>query len=76
MAEQVEVQVAASSSGLGACLMQGGQPIQFVSRALKNATAKLRKRCLVLHVGSLDFIPALMVGKRQSITTTNPLLQY
>ena len=34
MAEQVEVQVDASSSGLGACLMQGGQPIQYASRAL------------------------------------------
>ena len=36
MAQQVEVQVDASSSGLGACLMQGGQPIQYPSRALTN----------------------------------------
>ena len=33
-AETVEVQVDASSNGLGACLMQGGQPIQYSSRAL------------------------------------------
>ena len=30
----VEVQTDASSSGLGACLMQGGQPVQYASRAL------------------------------------------
>ena len=30
----VEIQTDASSSGLGACLMQGGQPIQYASRAL------------------------------------------
>ena len=30
----VEIQTDASSSGLGACLMQGGQPAQYASRAL------------------------------------------
>ena len=34
VAEHVEVQVDASSSGLGACLTKGGQPIQYASRAL------------------------------------------
>ena len=33
-AETVEVQVDASSHGLEACLVQGGQPIQYASRAL------------------------------------------
>ena len=33
-AEPVEVQVDASSHGLGASLMQGGQPIRYASRAL------------------------------------------
>ena len=32
--DTVEVQVDASSTGLGACLMQGGQPVQYASRAL------------------------------------------
>ena len=35
----VEIQTDASSSGLGACLMQGGQPVQYASRAL-NETEK------------------------------------
>ena len=30
----VEIQTDASSSGLGACLIQGGQPVQYASRAL------------------------------------------
>ena len=30
----VEIQTDALSSGLGACLMQGGEPVQYASRAL------------------------------------------
>ena len=30
----VQIQTDASSSGLGACLLQGGQPVQYASRAL------------------------------------------
>ena len=32
--QPVEIQTDASSSGLGAFLMQGGQPVQYASRAL------------------------------------------
>ena len=32
--ETVEIHVDASSSGLGACLMQGNEPVRFASRAL------------------------------------------
>ena len=62
VAEQAEVQVDASSSGLGAYLMQGGQPIQSASRALTDTEKRYsqsRKRCLVLYLGSLDFIAEL-----------------
>ena len=48
----VEIQTDASSSGLGACLIQGGQPVQYASRALtetENVTARSRKRCSVWY---------------------------
>ena len=64
--ETVEIQVEASSSGLGACLMQGNQHIQYASRALtetENAIVELRKRCLVMFMASLDSTPTLMVEK-------------
>ena len=52
VAEQVEVQVDASSSGLGACLMQGGQPIQYASRALKDT----EKRYSQIEKGLLSIV--------------------
>ena len=64
--ETVEIQVDASSSGLGACLMQGNQHIQYASRALtetENAIVEFRKRCLVLFMASLNSTPTLMVEK-------------
>ena len=65
--DTVEIQVDVSSTGLGACLMQGGQPVQYASRAhlqkLKNVTAKLRKRCSVLYLASPDSIPTRMAEK-------------
>ena len=64
--ETVEIHVDASSSGLGACLMQGNQHIQYASRALtetENAIVELRKRCLVLFMASLDSTPTLTVEK-------------
>ena len=42
-AETVEVQVDASSHGLGACLTQGGQPTQYSSRALTEAEESYRQ---------------------------------
>ena len=64
--ETVEIQVDASSSGLGVWLMQGNQHIQYASRALtetENAIVELRKRCFVLFMASLDSTPTLMVEK-------------
>ena len=65
-AEKVEVQVDASLNGLGAYLMQGGQPIQNSSGALtetKNHYSQIEKRCLVLYMASRDFIPTCTVEK-------------
>ena len=65
-AAKVEVQVDASLNGLGAYLMQGGQPIQNSSGALtetKNRFSQIEKRCFVLYVASRDFIPTCTVEK-------------
>ena len=57
-AETVEVQVDASSHGLGACLMQGGQPIQFASRALTETEkrySQIEKELLSIVYGLTRF---------------------
>ena len=57
-AETVEVQVDASSQGLGACLMQGGQPIQYASRALTETEkrySQIEKEMLSIVYGLTRF---------------------
>ena len=74
--ETVEIKVDASSSGLGACLMQGNQHIQYASRAVtetENAIVELRKRCLVLFMASLDSTPTLMVEEVTIYNDHKPL---
>ena len=49
MSEEVTIQCDASEKGLGATLMQNGQPIAFASRALSNieqAYAQIEKECM------------------------------
>ena len=46
--------------------MQGGQPIQYASRALTDTEkrySQIEKEMLSMYLGSLDFIRTLMVGK-------------
>ena len=53
-----EVQVDASSQGLGACLMQGGQPIQYASRALtetEKSYSQIEKEMLSIVYGLTRF---------------------
>ena len=48
----------ASSSGLGACLMQGGQPIQYASRALTDTEkrySEIEKEMLSIVFGLTRF---------------------
>ena len=57
-AERVEVQVDASSTGLGACLMQGGQPIHYASRALTDTErrySQIEKEMLSIVYGLTRF---------------------
>ena len=56
--ERVEVQVDASSTGLGACLMQGGQPIHYASRALTDTErrySQIEKEMLSIVYGLTRF---------------------
>ena len=52
------VQVDASDYGLGACIMQGGQPIAYSSRSLTNCEkryAQIEKECLAICFGMSRF---------------------
>ena len=56
--EAVSLQCDASQSGLGAALLQGGQPVAYASCALTSAEsqyAQVEKRCcqLYLHASTL-----------------------
>ena len=56
--DTVEVQVDASSTGLGACLMQGGQPVQYASRALTETEkrySQIEKEMLSIVFGLTRF---------------------
>ena len=57
-AEIVEVQVDAASQGLGTCLMQGGQPIQYASRVLTETEkrySQIEKEMLSIVYGLTRF---------------------
>ena len=54
----VEIQTDASSSGLGACLMQGGQAVQYASRALtetKKRYSQIEKELLIVVLSFTRF---------------------
>ena len=75
LAQTVKVQVDASSRGLGACLMQGGQPIQYTSRAL----TKTEKRYSQIEKEMLSVVYGLTrfhICTWQSTMTINPLLLF
>ena len=77
VAEQVEVQVDASSSGLGACLMQGGQPIQYVSRALTDTEkrySQIEKEMLSIVFGLTRF-HTHTYGRKVTVYTVYNLLK-
>ena len=76
VAEQVEVQVDASSSGLGACLMQGGQPIQYASRALTDTEkrySQIEKEMLSIVFGLTRFHTYTYVKKVTVYNDHKPL---
>ena len=68
--ETVEVQVDASSHGLGACLMPGGQPIQCASRALTETEkrySQIEKEILSIVYGLTRFHIYTSYGRKVTV---------
>ena len=75
--ENLTVQSGASDTGLGAVLMQGGQPIAYVSRALTSAekTHALIEKKLLAVVFGLDKNRHHTYGKRVLVGTNHKPLE-
>ena len=76
VAEQVEVQVDASSGGLGARLMQGDQPIQYVWRALTDTEkhySQIEKEMLSIVFGLTRF-HTYTYGRKATVYNDHKLL--
>ena len=60
--EEVTIQTDASDKGLGAVLLQNGQPVAFASRTLSKTEqryATIEKECLAIVFGCERFNPYL-----------------
>ena len=71
----VEIQTDASSSGLGACLMQGGQPVQYASRALAETEkrySQIEKEMLSVVFGLTRF-HTYTYGRKVTVYDHKPL---
>ena len=69
--QEVELQCDASQKGLGACLMQDGQPVAYASRSLTNAEqhyAQIEKEMLAIVFGTEKF-EQYIYGRRVKVET-------
>mgnify|MGYP003692691079 CR=1 FL=1 len=69
--KQVTIQADASQSGLGACLLQGGQPVAYASRSLTSAEenyAQLEKELLAICFACSKF-HQYVYGKETEVQT-------
>jgi len=74
--EEVQLQCDASDKGLGACLMQGGQPVAYASRSLTKAKqqyAQIEKEMLVIVFGTEKFHEYVYGRTTQVETDHKPL---
>ena len=69
VSEEVTLQCDASERGLGATLMQKGQPVAFASRALSTTEqryARIEKECLAIVFGCEKF--SQYISRQQKVT--------
>ena len=67
--EEVTIQCDASEKGLGASLLQNGQPVAFVSRTLtqiERRYAQIEKECLAIVFGGQKF--SQYISRRDKVT--------
>ena len=75
--ENVELQCDASDKGLGACLMQGGQPVAYASRCMTETEvnyAQIEKELLAILFG-VERFEQCVYGRRVEIETDHKPLE-
>ena len=78
-AEQLEIQCDSSQSGLGAALLQNGQPVAYASRALtetESRYAQIEKEVLAVVIALKGSMIKHLVGTQLSIQITNLSSQF
>ena len=76
--QEVTLQCDASERGLGAVLLQNGQPITFASRALTETEpryAQIEKECLAITFGAHKFSQYISRREKVCVETDNKLLE-
>ena len=77
--EEVTVQCDASEYGLGAALLQNGQPVAFASRSLSQTErqyAQIEKECLAIVFSCARFSQYLASRERVTVESDHKPLQY
>ena len=78
VSQEVTLQCDASERGLGAVLLQNGQPVAFASRTLTETEqryAQIEKECLAITFGAHKFSQYILRREKIGVETDNKLLE-